>query len=42
MTSEYLAQIKPVAARAEDCEILSLSAGLDKSPIPAITKLCRM
>ena len=37
MTSEYLDQIQPVAARERLCDMLSLSAGRCKSPIPAIT-----
>lgn len=34
---EYLDHIIPVAANAEACGILRASAGLRKSPIPAIT-----
>lgn len=38
ITREYLDQIRPVAARADDWAILSFSAGRVKSPIPANTK----
>lgn len=34
---EYRDQMIPVAANAADCEVLNFSAGLAKSPIPAIT-----
>lgn len=34
---EYRDQMIPVAASAVDCEALNFSAGLAKSPIPAIT-----
>lgn len=37
ITNEYLDQIVPVAAKDKHCDTLSLSAGLVKSPIPAIT-----
>lgn len=38
MTSEYLDHINPVAAKAPDWAALSFSAGLARSPMPAITK----
>jgi len=40
ITNEYRAQMKPVAARAPDWRMLTVSTGLCKSPIPARTKPC--
>lgn len=42
MTNEYLDQMKPVAASEPHCRRLTFSTGRLMSPIPAITRPCKI